>query len=321
MIQDSSDMNAIRHSSPAKVSTIIAAYNAEQTIAQTIESALAQNFDSHEIVVVNDGSTDSTAAILEQYSNSIRAITQTNRGAAAARNTGVVHSTGKYIAILDSDDLWQPGKLKTMVGALERNPHATLAFSEYTKIDEHGTEFEASSIEHAPSMEEMMRSFPPILTSTLVIRRERLNRCGGLDEKFKVQGFEDLWLLLLLRELGEFVYVPDKLTRYRVSAGAESADKYVRGFPTFVALVRERYGHAGKTLIRSAKNMQCRWMLSKIAHQMDRGDRLGALTTLVQIAGLRPAYLVSAECLNRLFLPQNVRRVRELTWRASRARC
>ena len=143
-------MNAIRHSSPAKVSTIIAAYNAEQTIAQTIESALAQNFDGHEIVVVNDGSTDSTAAILEQYGNRIRAVTQANRGAAAARNTGVVHSTGKYVAILDSDDLWLPGKLKTMVGALERNPHATLAFSEYTKIDEHGTEFEVSSVGHAP---------------------------------------------------------------------------------------------------------------------------------------------------------------------------
>lgn len=314
-------MNALCQSPPAKVATIIAAYNAEQTIAQTIDSALTQNFDGQEIVVVNDGSTDATAAILEQYDNRIRVFTQWNQGAAAARNTGVAHSTGEYVAILDSDDLWLPGKLKTMVGTLERNPHATLAFSEYTKIDEHGTEFEASSIGHAPAMEEMMKSFPPILTSTLVIRRERLNRCGGLDEKFKVQGFEDLWLLLLLRELGEFVYVPDKLTRYRVSAGAESADKYVRGLPTFIALVRKRYGRDGKPLIRSAKNMQCRWMLSKIAHQMDRGDRLGALTTLVHIGGLRPAYLVSAECLNRLFLPQNMRRVRELTSMASRARC
>ena len=175
------------------------------------------------------------------------------------------------------------GSSKRWSARSSATPRHASAFSEYTKIDEHGTEFEASSIGYAPSMEEMMRSFPPILTSTLVIRRERLNRCGGLDEKFKVQGFEDLWLLLLLRELGEFVYVPDKLTLYRVSAGAESADKYVRGFPTFVALVRERYGRGGKTLIRSAKNMQCRWMLSKIAHQMDReAMRLGALTTLVQ---------------------------------------
>ena len=76
-------------------------------------------------------------------------------------------------------------------------------------------------------------------------------------------GFEDLWLLLLLRELGEFVYVPDKLTRYRVIAGAEPADKYVGGLPTFIALVRKRYGRGGKALIRSAKNKRCRWMLSQ----------------------------------------------------------
>ena len=90
-------MNAIRHSSPAKVSTIIAAYNAEQTIAQTIESALAQNFDSHEIVVVNDGSTDSTAAILQQYGKQHKCHHAGESRGGCALNTGtfVVHSHGQ----------------------------------------------------------------------------------------------------------------------------------------------------------------------------------------------------------------------------------
>jgi glycosyltransferase involved in cell wall biosynthesis len=324
-----SESNAIEMESPsqllserrARVSTIIPAFNAERTIAQTIDSALAQRFDGHEIVVVNDGSTDSTAAILKKYSNRIRVVTRPNRGAAAARNTGVAHSTGDYIAILDSDDLWLAGKLHTMVATLERNRCASLAFSEYAKIDEHGVEFAESAIGHAPSMNEMMSSLPPILTSTLVIRRRMFDLAGGFHEEFKGQGFEDLWLLLLLRELGEFEYVPDKLTGYRVSNGDESADKYSRGAPTFITLVKRRYRSRGKDLIRTAKNLQCRWLLSKAAHQMDRQDRLRALISLTHILWIRPAYFFGSEFADRLLLPQNVKRIRDLTIvRSSEAR-
>jgi len=304
----------------AKVSTVIAAYNAELTIAQTIDSALAQRYEGQEIVVVNDGSTDSTAAILQKFGNKIRVVTQPNRGAAAARNAGVVHSTGEYVAILDSDDLWLAGKLQTMVTALERNPRASLAFSEYGRIDEHGIEFEESLIGRAPSMDEMMTSFPPILTSTIVIPRQMFERCGGFNEEFKLQGFEDVWLLLLLRELGEFEYIPAKLTGYQVGHRDESADKYSAGLPTFIALVNKRYGSRGKALVRNARNLQCRWLLSKAAHKMDRGDRIGALSTLGRIARLRPAYFLSREFTERLFLPHNMKRVRDLGAIPARAR-
>src|SRR5215471_276245 len=152
MTQRSPAVKDRQYSTPARVSTVIAAYNAERTIAETIESALAQECDGHEVVVVNDGSTDSTATILTGYGDRISIVTQSNRGAAAARNAGVAYSTGKYIATLDSDDLWLPGKLQTMVAALERNAGASLAFSEYAKIDDHGVEFGESMIGHAPTM-------------------------------------------------------------------------------------------------------------------------------------------------------------------------
>jgi glycosyltransferase involved in cell wall biosynthesis len=313
MTQRSPAVKDRQYSTPARVSTVIAAYNAERTLAETIDSALAQECDGHEVVVVNDGSTDATAAILRGYSSRINVVTTPNRGAAAARNAGVAHSTGKYIAILDSDDLWLPGKLRTMVAALEHNPQASLAFSEYAKIDESGVEFGESLIGHAPPMSEMMRNFPPILTSTLVIPRQMFARTGGFHEEFRGQGFEDLWLLLLLRELGEFEYVPEKLTRYRVSHDDESADKYGRGLPTFIALVKKRYRARGKKLIHRAKNLQCRWMLSKVAHQMDGRDRLGAAITLARIARLRPTYFLSSEFTGRLLLPQNLKRLGDFT--------
>jgi hypothetical protein len=133
---------------------------------------------------------------------------------------------------------------------------------------------------------------------------------GGFNEEFKGQGFEDWWLLLLLREIGEFEYVPDKLTRYRISDDDERADKYGRGLSTFIALVKKRYRAQGKNAI---KNLQCRWLLSKVAHQMDRGDRLGALISLMQIGRIRPSYFFGSEFTDRLRLPHNLKRVRDLT--------
>jgi glycosyltransferase involved in cell wall biosynthesis len=297
----------------ASVSTVIPAYNAERTIAQTLESVLAQDWPNHEVVVVNDGSTDRTAAILGKFRGQIRIIDCPNQGAAPARNTGVARSSGKYIAFLDSDDVWLPGKLRAMVPALERNPTATLAFSEYINVSESGVEFEPSGLGHAPSREEMMTSLPPILTSTWVLPRVLFEQIGGFSPAFRGgQGFEDSWFLLQLRELGEFIYVPEKLARYRIAAGAESADKYAHALRTFIGLTKAKYGNRGRGLVRGAKKLQCRWMLSKIAHQIDAGDRLGALYTALRIARLHPAYFLAFDFGRRLLLPQNRRRFRLL---------
>src|SRR5271170_3130362 len=167
----------------ASVSTIIAAYNAARTIREMLESALAQQYENHEIIVVDDGSTDSTSAILSAFGDRIRVVTQANRGAAVARNVGVAHSSGKYLAFLDADDQWLPGKLQTMVGALERAPRASLAFSEFGFIDENGIEYKESSIGALPSLEKILSERPVagismgegIMTSTWVLRRDSFN--------------------------------------------------------------------------------------------------------------------------------------------------
>lgn len=296
-----------------KISTIIAAYNAEETLATTIQSALSQRCEAHEVIVVNDGSTDSTESILENFGDRIRVIMQKNCGVAAARNTGVRHARGKYVAFLDSDDLWMPDKLSLMTGALESNPNAILAFSEYARITSSGEPCGESNLGHAPSMKELMElSLPPILTSTWVLSREAFERCGGFSQNFVGQGFEDSWMLLLLREQGEFIYLSERLTQYRIAPGDESADKYQKGLAIFTNLAQKRYGSRGKRLIRNAKNLQCRWLLTKIAHQMDTGDHTGALKSFVRILVLRPAYFVGPQFLERVIQPQNMRRFREI---------
>jgi glycosyltransferase involved in cell wall biosynthesis len=302
-----------------KVSTVIPAYNAERTIAQALDSALAQNYPDHEIIVVNDGSTDCTATILRQYRDRIRIVDQPNRGAAAARNIAVAHAKGKYIALLDSDDLWLPRKLNTMVAALEQNPGASLAFSEYTAFGEGGVEYRHSSTGHAPSMQELLEGLPDICTSTWVVNRNIFENAGGFCETFKgCIGYEDGWMLCLLRELGEFVYVPNRFTLYRMHENEELGDKYAPGLRLFTALAKSRYGAKSYALIRNQRNHHCRYLLSKLAHQMDRGERLAALFTLARIARLRPVYFLGPEFLGRLRLPHNAKRVLQLITSAGR---
>jgi glycosyltransferase involved in cell wall biosynthesis len=302
------------------VSTIIPAFNAEHTIAVTINSALSQNWESHEVVVVNDGSTDGTADILKEYGNQIKVITQPNGGLSAARNAGIRCSTGKYLAFLDSDDIWLPGKLEAMVPMLESNSRASLAFSGYTLLDGNGSK--CGEADFGVALEQLLDESPLpvcslsswILPSTWVTPRTMLERIGGFCEEFKGPGgFDDFWILVLLREVGEFIYVPENLALYRVGdSSSRNADKYSYGLSVFIGLVKSRYGAKGKSLIRHAKERQCRSMLSKIAHQMNGGDKWGAAHTIARIAKLHPAYFLSSEFSERLFLPHNVKRLREL---------
>jgi glycosyltransferase involved in cell wall biosynthesis len=303
------------------ISTIIAAYNAEKTIRDAVDSALAQQFDGNETIVVDDASTDSTVQILKAYGDRIRLISTTvNGGPARARNLGVIQSKAEFIAFLDSDDLWRPTKLKTMATALKANPRASLAFSEYTIVEESGVQCGHSSIGHAPSMDEMMRTRPPIIPSTWLVRREKFERAGGFSEAFRGAGLEDSWMVILLRELGEFEYVPQPLTMYRTAASGTIADKYGCGLNTFISLARDRFGARSRELVRNAKALQCRWMLSKVAHQMNRGDRTGALRTLAAVAFLKPGYFLSTEFVDRFLLSHNQKRFRELAAVRSRAR-
>ncbi len=95
-----------------QVSVIIPTYNRAHCVGEAIDSVLAQTFTDYEIIVVDDGSTDNTSAVLKAYGNKIRAIRQNNQGVSVARNTGILASTAPWIAFLDSDDLWLPEKLQ-----------------------------------------------------------------------------------------------------------------------------------------------------------------------------------------------------------------
>jgi len=114
--------NFLSQSNAIRVSIIVPVFNGEETLARAIDSALAQTFVGKEIIVVDDGSTDSSLALLQRYGSKIRLVQQKNAGAARARNLGIDLALGEYLAFLDQDDFWAPQKLAHQVEFLDEHP-------------------------------------------------------------------------------------------------------------------------------------------------------------------------------------------------------
>ncbi|MFI5351671.1 MAG: glycosyltransferase family 2 protein [Candidatus Binatales bacterium] len=258
------------------VSVVICVYNGASIVGRALDSVFAQNFDGVEVVVVDDGSTDRTAEVLDRYGDRIRVIRQDNQGLALARNAGVAASRSEFVAFLDADDLWMPGRLAKTVAALEHEPGAVLAFSDAVPVDSLdqplGPSFVPSDKARAPSMDEIIATWWPILPSTVTMRRQTFIACGGFcDEYRSASGFEDVYLFILAREMGSFVYVPEPLTRYRLAPFVDRMIKYAPGFELFSRHLCERYGEAGSRAIQQRAQQHSRSLVESGMQALDAG--------------------------------------------------
>ena len=119
-----------------KISVVMPVYNVEKFVARSIETVLAQSFTDFELILVDDGATDGSLEICRSYDDPrIRIVRQANRGLAGARNTGIRHCIGEYVALLDSDDLWHPDKLLRHIQHLDRSPQVGISYSGSAMID------------------------------------------------------------------------------------------------------------------------------------------------------------------------------------------
>lgn len=201
-----------------KVSVIIPAYNAERFIKETIESVLRQTYDDFEIIIVDDGSTDTTRQIIESLNDQrIIYLYQKNSGVSVARNTGVSKARGEYIALLDHDDLWLPEKLKKQIPLLETHTEIGLVYSDCYIIDLKGRiltrifqSFNPCRGKVSPHL--LLCNFVPCLTA--VIRKNILQKIDMFNPKFCIA--EEFELFLRLSEISEFDFVDIPLAKYRV---------------------------------------------------------------------------------------------------------
>jgi GT2 family glycosyltransferase len=176
------------------VSVVIPCYNSARYLAETIESVLAQTYARVEVILVDDGSIDETPKIAQSYP--VQYVYQANRGISAARNTGAVHSRGKYVQFLDHDDRLLPEAIEVGVKFLEERPDCAMAVGEHRYIRADGTEIGYSqkhAIGHDHYEELLEHNFIETPCSVLH-RRSALELTGFFDEK--VQGAEDYELYL-----------------------------------------------------------------------------------------------------------------------------
>ena len=289
--------------SAARVSVVLPAYNASNTVARSIGSALAQNFDDRvEVIATDDGSTDSTRDILAALGQGVRVIGQTNRGAAAARNAAAALARGEYLALLDADDVWLPNKLRSTIGALQENPRAVLAYSDILCVNGRGEPVPAPSPPNpAGTLEQMLcGSLGPIYSSTVVMRRSAFVETGGFCEEFRGAGFEDTLMWLRMRELGEFVCVPEALVLYRCPDFEQLSEKYGQNLSIYIRLVRQRYGRAAARVVaRHTHSQFAASLLTKAARHLGEGRNLAAAWTMLRALRHEPLRVLGSLDLQR----------------------
>ena len=177
------------------ISVIIPTFNRAWALKRAVDSALAQDYEQKEIIVVDDGSTDDTQALLAGYKEQIRVLTQENKGVSAARNFGIRESRGHFIALLDSDDAWEKKKLSCQMDFFHANPDAMICQTEEIWI-RNGKRVNPKKKHKKPSGMIFDPSLKLCLVSpsAVMIKRELFDQKGMFNEAFEVCEDYDLWL-------------------------------------------------------------------------------------------------------------------------------
>lgn len=218
-----------------KVSVIVPVYNSEKYIAQAVDSVLCQTFHDFELIVVDDGSTDRTAEILKRYGERLTYIYQPNSERSAARNTGIRHAKGEYLAFLDADDFWLPQKLERQVQVFDLAPEVGLVYGWAYNVDESGKKVDKGNDGILRRFDAGTNVFESLLfenvvgiggCSTVMIRADSVRQVGAFDESLVYIEDWDLWIrIAAYYPVG---LVPEPLVCYRQDSGSflNKWDKY-----------------------------------------------------------------------------------------------
>ena len=203
------------------ISIIMPVYNGEKFIQDAIDSVFAQTVNDFELIVVDDGSTDATLAILEAYGDRLTVLRQQNSGHAAARNAAAGISRGQWIAMIDADDLWHPEKLAQQLSVADNADviyTAALNFEDSSRVD--NTTFADGNCHNGDVFDQLvLDNF--ITHSSILMKRDAFLKSGGYDESLKTTCDWDLWLRMSASGC-RFQGTPAPLTHYRWRATSNS---------------------------------------------------------------------------------------------------
>jgi glycosyltransferase involved in cell wall biosynthesis len=218
------------------ITTIIPAYNQGHFLADAINSVLAQTYQDFEIVVVDDGSTDDTAAIAQSFTDPrVRYIYKQNGGLSSARNEGLRHAQGQFISYLDCDDCFLPEKLEILIGEMSNYPDLGLVAGQAVPVDEHGRHIGKTFATPLPADLRQLLLGNPLHVGSVLVRRNWQEQVGFFDETLRSYEDWDMWLRLA-RAGCQMAYVPKPVSLYRFHTAQMTRDGRQMTTATFAVL-------------------------------------------------------------------------------------
>jgi len=268
---------------PPLVSVVIPTHNRSRLVVRAVKSVLAQQGVDLEVIVVDDASRDDTAKVVGSLTDPrIRFLAhETNRGASAARNTGIGMAGGEYIAFLDSDDEWLPGKAAAQAAVLTGDPAVGLVYCGFRTVDEEMDLGIDRNIEvhRGDVFGDLLRGWCPDTTSMLMARRDLLEEVGLFDTS--LAGFQDYDLLLRLSRVTRFDLVEERLVVKHEHGGPQlTTDTAARQRALEVLVEKWRPEiervHGPEALRQMGRVHHRRILELALVHALRQGDRLAA---------------------------------------------
>jgi len=218
---------------PLRISCIVPVHNGERFLDEALATIFAQTLAPYEVIVVDDGSTDATAAVAARHGEAIRYLHQSNAGPAAARNLGIAAAQGELVAFLDADDLWHRDKLARQSARFRARPELEICLTHIQSFWVADLASEEERLRDHP----LARAMPGYTAQTLVARRSGFDRIGALDPAMRHKDIVD-WLIRAARWQAVVEVLPDVLVYRRIHQAN---------------LSRQRHGEDSVELLRLAK--------------------------------------------------------------------
>jgi glycosyltransferase involved in cell wall biosynthesis len=292
------------------VSVVIATYNYGRFLAETLESVRRQTFADYEVVVVDDGSTDNTSAIIQPYlaDRRLRYVCTEHMGQAAAKNRGIALARAPLVAFLDADDIWLPGKLTRQVERFQSDPELGVVYSRRLLIDQDGWQltYKEPGLHRGDILDAMfLGNF--ICFSSSMVRRAVFERVGGFDERLALAVDYDLWLRVAVDH--RFDYVDEPLVKYRVGHASLSR-RVIERLHTACGIMQRFLDERGGRQLLDPQLVRLAFADTYYHLALERRSRarLRALPWYVRALRSCPTYLLAWQGLASLFMPEGGRR-------------
>jgi glycosyltransferase involved in cell wall biosynthesis len=303
------------------VSVVIPAYNCGRTIARAIESALGQHLPALDVVVVDDGSTDDTRTAVARFGPQVRLVTQPNRAAAAARNRAISESRGRFVAFLDADDEWLPGRLERGVAPMLDDASVGATFCRLYRAYPDGTrDIYGEAYHTCRTFSEHLWPSSYTQTSGATCRRTALDYVGPFDES--LQSHDDLDLWIRIGEAFRIVEIAEPLAVFHDTPGsysktwdaARSEDDYYRVIDRALTRCPDRYASHRSVIMADA---HLHWGILYLVRGNHRRARLFLRRSLAIKPTVTAAALLAGACLPHRAIEAVLHRVKQTRNRAA----